>query len=73
VKKSATFEFSSSEAGSTFECSLDGTAFVACNSPDGVKVKKGKHSFAVRAMDAAGNVDASPATDGWKVKKKKKK
>jgi hypothetical protein len=71
-KKQATFEFSSSEAGSTFECSLDGVAFSPCSSPDTLKVKKGKHSFAVRAKDAAGNVDGSPASDGWKVKKKKK-
>jgi len=38
-----------------------------------VKVRKGKHTFEVRAKDAAGNVDASPATDAWKVKKKQTK
>jgi hypothetical protein len=72
-KRTATFEFSSSEPGSTFECSLDGGAFAPCSSPDTVKVKKGKHSFAVHATDPAGNVDASPASDDWKVKKKKGK
>ncbi|HYU59435.1 MAG TPA: hypothetical protein VEK39_01635 [Solirubrobacterales bacterium] len=71
-KKQAVFEFSSSEAGSTFECALDGAAFAPCTSPDTLKVKKGKHSFNVRAKDAAGNVDGSPATDSWKVKKKRK-
>ena len=55
------------------ECSLDGKPFAACSSPDTFKVKKGKHSFEVRAHDAAGNVDVSPASDDWKVKKKKKK
>jgi len=69
-KKTATFEFSSSEPGSTFQCSLDGAAFAACTSPDTLKAKKGKHSFEVRAADAAGNVDGSPATDDWKVKRK---
>jgi len=69
----ATFEFSSNEPGSTFECSLDGAAFAACTSPHTVKVKKGKHNLAVRARDAAGNVDPTPATDGWKVKRKKRK
>jgi len=72
-KKTATFEFTSNEPGSTFECSLDDAAFAPCASPLTEKVKKGKHSFRVRAKDAAGNVDGSPATDDWKVKKKKKK
>ena len=72
-KKTATFEFISNEPGSTFECSLDGGVFQPCTSPHGVKVKKGKHSFQVRATDAAANVDGAPASDDWKVKKKKKK
>jgi hypothetical protein len=72
-KKRATFEFTSSEPGSTFECSLNGAPFTSCSSPHEVKGKKGKNTFAVRAKDTAGNVDASPATTGWKVKKKKKK
>jgi hypothetical protein len=72
-KGKATFSFSSTEPGSTFQCSLDGGAFQSCTSPHDVKVKKGKHSFEVRATDAAGNVDGSPAQDSWKVKKKRKK
>ena len=72
-KKKATFSFTSSEAGSTFECSLNGAPFTSCTSPHEVKGKKGKNHFEVRAKDAAGNVDATPATADWKVKKKKKK
>jgi hypothetical protein len=73
-KKTATFEFGSSEPGSTFECSLDGrTSFKACASPFIVKVRKGKHIFQVQAIDQLGNADATPATFDWKVKKKKKK
>ena len=72
-KKQATFEFSSSEPGSTFECKLDSGQFEPCGSPKEYKVKKGKHSFSVRAKDAAGNVDSTPASVDWKVKKKKKK
>jgi hypothetical protein len=74
-KKRATFEFTGSDARAvgSFQCSLDGGAFTACTSPHTVKVKKGRHTFSVRATDQAGNVDASPATDDWKVKKKKKK
>jgi Thrombospondin type 3 repeat len=70
-KRRATFAFTSSEPGSTFECKLDGRQFAPCSSPLTVKVKLGKHSFQVRARDAAGNVDGSPATDTWKVKKKR--
>jgi len=72
-KKQATFEFTSTEPGSSFECSLNGASFTSCTSPLALKGKKGKNSFAVRAKDAAGNVDPTPATFDWKVKKKKKK
>lgn len=71
TKKKATFEFSSDVASATFECSLDGGTFQPCTSPHEVQVKKGKHSFEVRAT-ARGFTDQSPATDDWKVKKKKK-
>ncbi len=70
-KKTATFSFTSTEAGSTFECKLDDGNFEPCTSPKDVKVKKGKHTFEVRAKDAAGNVDPTPASQSWKVKKKK--
>ena len=72
-KKQATFEFSGVDARALagFECSLDDGPFASCTSPYTVKVKKGKHVFSVRAIDAAGNVDASPASDAWKVKKKR--
>jgi hypothetical protein len=69
--KKATFEFSS-EAGVTFKCSLDGASFDVCTSPKTYTVGKGRHSFVVFAKDTAGNVDDSPATYSWTVKKKKK-
>jgi len=70
-KRTATFEFSSSIAGASFDCSLDGAAFAPCSSPDTLKVKKGKHHFEVRAT-AKGQTDGSPATDDWKVRKKRR-
>ena len=74
-KKTATFAFGGIDSGpiAGFQCSLDGGTFTTCTSTHTVKVKKGKHTFAVRAIDQAGNIDPSPATDDWKVKKKKRK
>ena len=73
-KRRATFEFTADEPGSTFACSLDGGPLEACTSPTTYgKLKRKKHSFAVVATDAAGNADATPATDGWKIKKKHRK
>jgi len=68
-KRRATFSFTSSEPGSRFECSLDGASFAACASPLELKAGKGKHRFDVRAVDAAGNLDPTPAVQRWKVKK----
>jgi RNA polymerase sigma factor (sigma-70 family) len=62
-----TFEFTSSEPGSTFACSLDGAAFEGCTSPRAYSgLAPGDHSFAVRATDPAGNVGA-PATHEWTI------
>jgi Polysaccharide lyase/Bacterial TSP3 repeat len=63
-----TFEFSSSEAGASFECRLDGAAWARCASPrTQSRLANGSHTFDVRATDAAANVDPSPATRTWIV------
>jgi hypothetical protein len=64
----ATFEFSGSEAGSTFQCRLDGAPFAACTSPQNYSaLAEGSHTFEVRAVDTAGNADPSPASYTWVV------
>jgi hypothetical protein len=65
---SASFTFSSSESGSTFECRLDGGAYGSCTSPISyANLSNGSHTFEVRATDAAGNTDATPASRTWMV------
>lgn len=62
------FEFESREDNVTFDCALDGGGYAACES--GVEVGPigdGPHSFAVRARDRAGNLDASPAIHAWSI------
>jgi hypothetical protein len=62
----AVFQFTSSEAGSTFQCSFANAAFAPCASPDAVDVLgSGSQTFKVRAIDGAGNVDPTPAVHTW--------
>jgi hypothetical protein len=64
----ASFTFAASEDGSTFACKLDGGSWSGCSSPKGYSsVSVGSHQFSVRATDAAGNTDATPASDSWTV------
>lgn len=64
----ASFGFTAQEAGSRFQCSLNGAAFSACSSPKSYpNLASKQHTFRVRAADAAGKVDASPARLTWTV------
>lgn len=64
----ATFNFTSTEVNSTFECRKDSDDFTVCTNPVGyVYLADGEHTFSVRATDLAGNTDLSPAVYTWTV------
>ncbi|MGK2877927.1 MAG: hypothetical protein ACSLFF_05065 [Solirubrobacterales bacterium] len=75
------FTFSASET-SSFQCSLDDGAFLPCGSATGtasdtyavpvdeyLEASDTTHTFEVRAQDADGNVDLTPARASFKVEK----
>jgi subtilisin-like proprotein convertase family protein len=70
---SATFGFSSTEQGSTFQCQLskDGTvtkAWAACTSPKSYSnLTSGTYMFEVKATDSDGMVDQTPASRNWTI------
>jgi Tol biopolymer transport system component len=66
--RNVSFGFSSSETGSHFQCRLDGAIFKACTSPKSYTgLANGSHTFRVRAIDRAGNVDPTPAARTFTV------
>lgn len=70
--RSPTFKFKAKgEQKVTFECRLDGRDWKGCSSPHTTgKLDLGGHVFRVRASDAAGNRDRSPAERKFTVVKK---
>lgn len=67
-QNSATFTFASTEAGSTYECSLDAAPFAACTTPLTLSaLGEGLHHLAARAVDPAGNPDTVTAQYDWTV------
>ena len=67
------FEFHSTESGSSFECSIDTgvAAFGPCSGPGATHtpaaLSDGSYTFRVRATDGAANTDQSPATRSFTV------
>jgi|GEM_PF-2019165 len=67
---SASFEYMGYDAYniSHYECSLDFEAFAACPTPTEYSgLDEGSHTFRVRTVDLAGNVDTTPASYTWIV------
>jgi hypothetical protein len=63
----ATFTFSSTPGGATFECGLDGAALAACPTPFALGgLAPGVHALAVRAVGPSG-ADPTPASFQWGV------
>jgi hypothetical protein len=66
--QNVSFTFTASEGGSSFECSIDGGAYSACTSPKSyASLAAGAHTFRVRAGDAVGNQDGTPAERSFEV------
>jgi hypothetical protein len=64
---SASFSFTSTEPGS-FQCQLDGGGYATCTSPQNyTNLGNGSHTFEVRAIDALGNFDPTPASYAWTI------
>ena len=68
VTPSTTVAYSSSEAGSTFVCRLDGVRLPCTSSPLALSgLSEGTHRFTVAARDAEGALDPTPAATVFAV------
>ncbi|MFD2515315.1 Ig-like domain-containing protein [Pontibacter locisalis] len=66
--RDAAFSFTSNESGVTYEASLNGAAFnTVTNSYQFTGLEDGAYEVSVRAVDGAGNADASPAKYTWVI------
>ena len=67
--KRLVFRFSSSEPGSSFLCKIDRGGFHQCHRKLVRWFRVGEHVLRVKARDAAGNVDRTPAVYRFTVKR----
>jgi pimeloyl-ACP methyl ester carboxylesterase len=67
ARKGIRFRFGSGDASASFECRLDSGKWKACESGLRVKTGPGKHRVRVRATDARGNVESTPAVWRFRV------
>ncbi len=67
-QNTASFGFTSTKNGSTFECKIDQGSYEVCTTPANYDNRAdGTHTFFVRATDPVGNTDQTPASFTWKV------
>ena len=67
TKRSAKFKFTSTIAGSTFTCAVDGKSAKPCTSPFKKRFKVGKHKVVITATSGFGVVDPTPVKVKFKV------
>jgi len=68
--RTARFTFVATERRARFECKVDKQRFARCRTPRSyTQLTRGRHTFQVRAIDRAGNVDLSPARRAWTSKR----
>jgi hypothetical protein len=69
LKVREAFRFRANEAGATFVCKIDRGLLRFCGSRISRRFDVGRHTVEVRARDAAGNIDRSPAVFHFRVKR----
>lgn len=69
-RRRVVLRFASSEPGSSFRCKLDRRPFRPCASPRAYWLRPGPHAIRVRAVDAAGNADPTPALVKVRVRRR---
>jgi Ca2+-binding RTX toxin-like protein len=64
------FAFSANERGASFRCKLDRGRYRRCRSPRVYRLRPGRHTFRVFAIDAAGNRDRTPAVVRLRIRRR---
>jgi len=72
VERRARFAFAADQAGSTFQCAFDGARFKRCSAQVRRIVKPGRHRLRVRAVNAQGVADPTPAIFRWTVRSRRR-
>jgi hypothetical protein len=70
VERAAELAWDADEPGCTFECALDGADWSPCEPPLRLEgLEEAAHALAIRATDAAGNVQPQPTVHAWTIDK----